>query len=308
MTFIINYYKPLLKSYNLYNNNNNNNNIILNTNFNNDTSSYNVELNTFYNPIIGSNIGIPLNIIQYIFTNIYYDYNIINFELILLQFAIGITTYGTDRLLDAIDYNNTLTLNNTLALNENNNEIISIEKRDYYNYLLKNINYNIVTIFSSYLYILYVLSQDSETYIFILLLSSTIFYRNLKKEFGQFKALYIGIFWSVGSIILPIVYHDHNYDIINYPLIYLPNILSLFGSSNLLDIKDIKKDKEDNIYTLPVLYGENISISISHIAIFLSILLFSQNKNFNNNLWLTSLYELQNIGAFFINSNKSVTD
>tara|TARA_B100000497_G_C7573511_1_gene345528 strand:- start:64 stop:939 length:876 start_codon:yes stop_codon:yes gene_type:complete len=291
MTFIINYYKPLLKSHNnIYNKN-----IILNTNFNN-----NDELNTIYNPIIGSSIGIPLNIIQYIFTNIYYDYNIINIELILLQFAIGITTYGTDRLLDAIDYNNTIVLNN-------NNEIIPLEKKNYYNYLLKNVNYNIITILSSYLYILYLLSQESETYIFILLLSSTIFYRNLKKEFGQFKAIYIGIFWTIGTIILPIVYHDQNYDIINYPLIYLPNILSLFGSSNLLDIKDIKKDKEDNIYTLPVLYGENISTCISHIAIFLSILLFSQNNNFDSNLWLTSLYELQNFGSFFINSNKTLT-
>lgn len=292
MTFIINYYKPILKSHNnIYNKN-----IILNTNFINNN-------NTIYNPIIGSNIGIPLNIIQYIFTNIYYDHNIINIELILLQFAIGITTYGSDRLLDAIDYNNTIVLNN----NNNNNEIISIEKRDYYNYLLKNINYNIITILSSYLYILYLLSQESERYIFILLLSSTIFYRNLKKEFGQFKAIYIGIFWTIGTIILPIVYHDNSYDIINYPLIYLPNILSLFGSSNLLDIKDIKKDKEDNIYTLPVLYGENITICISHIAIFLSIILFSQNTNFNNNLWLSSLYELQNFGSFFINSNKTLT-
>lgn len=294
MTFIINYYKPLLKSHNnIYNKN-----IILNTNFNN-----NDELNTIYNPIIGSSIGIPLNIIQYIFTNIYYNYNIVNIELILLQIAIGITTYGTDRLLDAIDYNNTIVLNN----NNNNNEIISLEKKNYYNYLLKNINYNIITILSSYLYILYLLSQESETYIFILLLSSTIFYRNLKKEFGQFKAIYIGIFWTIGTIILPIVYHDHNYDIINYPLIYLPNVLSLFGSSNLLDIKDIKKDKEDNIYTLPVLYGENISICISHIAIFLSILLFSQNNNFDSNLYLTSLYQLQNFGSFFINSNKTLT-
>lgn len=294
MTFIINYYKPLLKSYNnIYNKN-----IILNTNFNNDDD----ELNIIYNPIIGSSIGIPLNIIQYIFTNIYYDYNVINIELILLQFAIGITTYGTDRLLDAIDYNNTIVLNNN-----NNNEIIPLEKKNYYNYLLKNVNYNIITILSSYLYILYLLSQESETYIFILLLSSTIFYRNLKKEFGQFKAIYIGIFWTIGTIILPIVYHDHNYDIINYPLIYLPNVLSLFGSSNLLDIKDIKKDKEDNIYTLPVLYGENISICISHIAIFLSILLFSQNNNFDSNLYLSSLYQLQNFGSFFINSNKTLT-
>ena len=78
-----------------------------------------------------------------------------------------------------------------------------------------------------------------------------------------------------------------------------------FAEHGELDAEDLTdlKDKEDNIYTLPVLYGENISICISHIAIFLSILLFSQNNNFDSNLWLTSLYELQNFGSFFINSN-----
>jgi len=60
---------------------------------------------TIYNPIIGSNLGIPLNILQYVFTTTYYHENILNNELILLQFAIGIFTYGTDRLLDAINYN-----------------------------------------------------------------------------------------------------------------------------------------------------------------------------------------------------------
>tara|TARA_B110000305_G_C19134932_1_gene490727 strand:- start:523 stop:681 length:159 start_codon:yes stop_codon:yes gene_type:complete len=49
------------------------------------------------NPIIGFNLGIPLNILQYIFTTTYYYDNILNSELILLQFAIGIFTYGTDR-------------------------------------------------------------------------------------------------------------------------------------------------------------------------------------------------------------------
>lgn len=48
---------------------------------------------TIYNPIIGSNLGIPLNILQYVFTTTYYHENILNNELILLQFAIGIFTY-----------------------------------------------------------------------------------------------------------------------------------------------------------------------------------------------------------------------
>ena len=35
---------------------------------------------TIYNPIIGSNLGIPLNILQYVFTTTYYHENILNNE------------------------------------------------------------------------------------------------------------------------------------------------------------------------------------------------------------------------------------
>ena len=34
--------------------------------------------NKFYNPIIGSNLGIPLNLLQYIFCYSHYNENIIN--------------------------------------------------------------------------------------------------------------------------------------------------------------------------------------------------------------------------------------
>ena len=91
---------------------------------------------TIYNPVIGSNLGIPLNILQYIFTTTYYHENIVNKELIMLQFAIGIFTYGTDRLLDALNY-----------LKKDNKEIIYTEEKTiYYDFLIKNLNYNIFVI------------------------------------------------------------------------------------------------------------------------------------------------------------------
>ena len=66
-------------------------------------SNKNITLD-IYNPIIGANIGIPLNILQYIYTTSHYGENIINLKLILLQFAIGIFTYGSDRFYDASEY------------------------------------------------------------------------------------------------------------------------------------------------------------------------------------------------------------
>lgn len=249
---------------------------------------------TIYNPIIGSNLGIPLNLLQYIYTTSHYGENIINNDLILLQFAIGIFTYGTDRFLDALEYD---------TYTYSNNSIYNLEKSNYYDYLLKNKNLNIIVLLSSYLYILSLLINNIENYPFILLLTSTIGYKNLKKNYGQFKAIYIGIFWTFGTFLLPCVLHDSNYEVLNDPYIYVSSILSMFGSSNLLDIKDIEEDKKENINTLPVLYGKKNSIIISNFSIFLSMLIFYFNNNFYNNIFVSGLFELQNFGSFFLNFN-----
>ena len=253
---------------------------------------------TIYNPIIGSNLGIPLNLLQYIYTSSHYGENIINNDYILLQFAIGTFTYGLDRFLDALDYD-------TYKYKYPNNTIYSIEKINYYEYLLKNINFNILVLLSSYLYILSLLINNVENYPFIILLTSTLGYRNFKKNYGQFKALYIGLFWTCGTFLLPSVLHDGNYEVLNDPTIYIPALLSMFGSSNLLDIKDKEEDEKENINTLPVLYGEKNAIAISHFSIFLSMLIFYFNNNFYNNIYVSGLFEIQNFGNFFLIFNNT---
>ena len=104
-----------------------------------------------------------LNILQYIFTTTYYNENIISSDLIILQFSIGIFTYGTDRLLDALDYM------------KNNKEEINNDKLMYYEFLIKNVNYNIFIIIASYIYIFDTLKFNEETYPLLLLLTSTLF-------------------------------------------------------------------------------------------------------------------------------------
>ena len=283
MTFINNFiiiHKPLIRQINNIKTKRTNNIYMLNKNL------------TLYNPIIGSNLGIPLNLLQYIYTTSHYGENIINYQFILLQFALAIFTYGTDRFLDALDYDTYKYFNNTY----------SIEKVNYYDYLLKNKNLNISIIITSYLYILSLLINNIENYPFIILLTSTIGYKNFKKNFGQFKALYIGIFWTCGTFILPCVLHDGNYEVLNDPTIYLSSILTMFGSSNLLDIKDKEEDKLENINTIPVLYGEKM---ISHFSIFLSILIFYFNNNFYNNIYISGLFEIQNFANFFLKFNNT---
>ena len=248
-----------------------------------------------YNPIIGSNLGIPLNILQFIFTTEYFNQNVINFELIALQFAIGIFTYGSDRLYDALDYKN------------NTNIILLDEKRDYYNFLLEKYNFNLFIILSSFIYILYISYDNIYSYPFIALLLNTLDYRNFKKQYGYLKPFYIGLFWTFGCVFLPIILQENNYNIIYEPTIYLPCFLSMLASSNLLDIKDLEEDKSENIYTLPVLFGENNAICISHISLLLAMLIFLNNPNYYDNLWISSLFQFQTFGSYFLNFNNTIT-
>lgn len=222
---------------------------------------------TIYNPIIGSNLGVPLNILQLLFTTTYYHENIITNQLIFLQFALGIFTYGTDRLLDASNY---------LKNNEDLKKYTD-KKIDYYDFLIKRMNYNIFIIIVSYIYIFNLLIDNEETYPFLLVLTSTLFYRDIKKNFGEFKALYISILWTLGSVILPCVIHDNNYEILNYPSIYIPSCLLMFGSSNMLDIKDIDEDREDGINTLPIKLGKDKSILLTNTCFVLAVTIFTTN-------------------------------
>ena len=79
------------------------------------------------------------------------------------------------------------------------------------------------------------------------LLTSTLGYKKFKEDFGYIKPLYIGILWTMGSVILPCVIHDHNYNVLNYPFDYLPSVFLLIASSSLLDIKDIEEDKKTEL-------------------------------------------------------------
>ena len=89
----------------------------------------------------------------------------------------------------------------------------------------------------------------------------------------------------IGCIILPCVLHDNNYEILNHPTIYFPGFLTMFSSSNLIDIQDIDEDKEEGIDTLAVLLGEKNTIFASNLCIFLGLLLYLENDTVKNYLF-----------------------
>ncbi len=271
----------------------------------------------------GVELGIPLNIFQYISTFNHYGYSIINPQLLALQFLIGFYTYGKDRYYDAIAANKT--------------GIGYGSKKELYDYILENKKLIKLLLDYSFFFIVIIISLSNtdidassplnyETFHkivndihieqklpFIAALLSTEFYSKIKENFGFLKSTYVASMWTMSSIILPAVIHDHDFSIFNYPLDYLPIFALIFSSSNLLDIKDIDEDKQNGIYTLPVLFGTSNSQLISIIPILLSSALILFNGFYSvgdalsiQKIILNIVLEIQNLAIILqaVNSDK----
>jgi len=108
---------------------------------------------------------------------------------------------------------------------------------------------------------------------FIILLETTNYYKSLKKNYGFLKPFYVAVLWVICSVVLPCVIHDNGYYILHTPSLHIEEYLSpfflIFGLTNMADIKDIEDDKENNIYTFPVLIGDKLSIIMSMTSLYL---------------------------------------
>ena len=275
MTFISNNYKPLL---------------ILQHN------CKNIGTMNALNALNGLDIGIPLNIFSNIYTNLHYGYDITSGQSVLIQFMLGYYTYGKDRYNDALDY-----IKNPYET----------QKEEFYNFLYDNKEFYNLSLNITFLGMIFILlNQESSKEILYNLPFIPLFYVNgkykyFKKTLDIYKPVYISIMWAMATIILPCILYEHNYNIINYPQHYLPCMLTLFATSNFIDNKDIEEDKLNNINTIPVKYGIEISNTISFIAIVISTILLIENPNFENRMIINSVVELQNIGTMALLYNNT---
>ena len=234
------------------------------------------------NSLNGIDLGIPLNILQNVFTNLHYGYDVTSLKIIILQFLIGYYTYGKDRYKDALEYNESP---------------FKTDKSELYEYLLKYKNIYRLTYDISFLLITSILLFDDQGLVnmpFVLILLTSEYYKNLKINLPYLKPFYVALMWTISTAILPVVMHDNNYNILNYPMDYIPCALTMFASSNLLDVKDIKEDKENGINTIPVTYGKYFTYYIVLISLALSSLIFGLNSHYLDRPLINSLFEFQN--------------
>ena len=247
-------------------------------------------------PLNGLELGIPLNIFQNIFTNLHYGYDITTIKSAGLQFLLGYYIYGKDRYNDAEEY-----INFPYETKKEDFYKLIYENKEFYSYTF-NLAFSVI--------IIILLNENINSNIvynipFIPLTYINGEYKNFKQKLGVFKPLYIGCAWTISSIILPSVLYEHNYDILNSPIDYLPCILILFSSSNFADSKDIEEDRLKNINTIPVKYGKNISNIISFIGLAISSILLIENINYENRLLINSFIELQNFGIMYLIYNNT---
>jgi hypothetical protein len=197
-------------------------------------------------------VGISLDILSKIATDIRYGRNIVDLQLIILELLLGYHTYGTDRYNDEGIQDNRI-------------------------YVYDAVFIIIISIISS--------KQNVATILpFDILLYSTKFYKQFKPRFGIFKSIYVAVMWSTAIIILPSVLHDHNFDILQEPLDYVPYMFLMIATSNLMDTKDIEDDKKNKIETIPVKYGTNFSnkISITSMLAFFVLLFLNLCDKYPN--------------------------
>ena len=268
----------------------------------------------------GAELGVPLNIFQYIASYNHYGANIINPQLIVLQFLIGFYTYGKDRYYDAIAANNT--------------GIGYGSKKDLYDYILENkellkilLDYSFYAIVSIILVSntnidlnnqitlesFYSLVKDmhiEQKIPFIAALLSTEYYSKIKEKYGFLKSTYVAFMWTMSSVLLPAIIHDHSFNILLYPMDYFPVFALIFSSSNLLDIRDIDEDKQNGINTLPVILGPENSQLVSIFSILLSSILiffngfYSPSEALNiQKVILNIILEIQNLAILLQASN-----
>ena len=215
---------------------------------------------------------------------------------ILIQFLLRYYTYGKDRYNDALDY-----IKNPFETS----------KDEFYNFLYNNKEFYNLSLNLTFLGMVFILlNQETSKEILYNLPFIPLFYINgaykyYKKYLYIYKPLYISIMWGLATVILPCILYEHNYNIINYPQDYLPCMLTLFATSNFIDNKDIEEDTINNIHTIPVKYGIEISNTISFIALVISAILLIENPNFENRMVINSLVELQNIGTMALLYNNT---
>lgn len=238
-------------------------------------------------PILsGIEIGVPINIISKVSTDVNFAHSPLTKESILLNCLLGFSTYKQDRYLDSLEYFN--------DINKLNNSIILNKKHDYYISIVndeKNVQF---TLFCSYIAIC-IFAVYYHIGLILPLFTSTFTYKYLKqnKHVSYLKPFYVAGMWTFCTILIPVLLNDNNlpisFDLFN---LMTPTFLNLFALTNLADLKDYDEDLLNEVNTLPIILGQKKTKGIVLLSSILSIIMFINSpyfiSNFQNMFYISS--------------------
>lgn len=239
-------------------------------------------------PILsGIEIGIPINIISKVSTDVSFFHSPLTKESIILNCLLGFSTYKQDRYLDSLEY-----FNNSTILNK---------KHDYYISIVNNEKEVQFTLFCSYIAIC-IFSVYYHIGLILPLFTSTFTYKYLKqnKHVSYLKPFYVAGMWTFCTIIIPLLLNQNNLDIIPYDLFsaMTPTFLNLFALTNLADLKDYDEDLLNGVNTLPIILGPIKTKGIVLLSSILSTIMFINSPYFINN-FQNMFYISSNIFPYF---------
>jgi hypothetical protein len=222
----------------------------------------------------GLGVGVPLNIFSDVFSSIHYGNNILTPEIILIQFLIGYYAYGYDRLNDAIEYEIT------------NYET---EKEGLYKNIQKNKKYYKTSLELTFLIVSYYLFASSlglcEEMCVLGVLYSTKYYSKFKVNLGVNKTLYIGIMWTLASVVLPcLLSSKHILTDESFLLDATIPFTIISASSTIADIKDYNEDLSRGVKTWPVVIGIKNTVYLTTIGLWGITYFLITHDNFDSSL------------------------
>lgn len=232
----------------------------------------------------GIEIGLPINIISKVTTDVNFINSPLTPQCILLNCLLGFTAYKQDRYLDAQEYfNEFMYMNSTL-------DYINYNPKHYYYCSIINNKQNVkfveLSLFCAYISICTIAIYYNLGAIFPMF-TSTFLYKYLKKndKISYFKPFYVAGMWTICSCILPqIIYNEINQlSNIDFNIGY-STFLNLFALTNLADLKDYDEDITNGINTLPIVLGQSKTKSIILGSALLSTLLFINSEYYINNI------------------------
>ena len=244
-------------------------------------------------PILsGIEIGVPINIISKVSTDVNFAHSPLTKESILLNCLLGFSTYKQDRYLDSLEYcNDSNDSNDSYSID---NSTISNKKHDYYISIVNNEKHVQFTLFCSYIAIC-IFAVYYHMGLILPLYTSTFTYKYLKqnKHVSYLKPFYVASMWTFCTIVIPVLLNDNSLSM-SHDLFtaMIPTFLNLFALTNLADLKDYDEDLLNEVNTLPIILGQKKTKDIVLLSSILSTIMFINSpyfvSNFQNMFYISS--------------------